>query len=282
METEEPALLQFDNDETRKVVFVEVSEQEVVYREADEEKLHNLNVDSVTGISPETWMHNERGLWKGFVNLSIKSDRGNGDADFLDLDADVTYERKIDRWSISGEWEHDRKVQKGNTSVEKDKWLLESAYNYFYSEGLYTGAMIMFEHDILSDLNHRITTGPLLGHEVYKSRMLNLKAEIGLLCLDEDYRNAPDNDDFLPGWRVEFDRYIFNDIFQFYHRQTGVVPLDSTNNWFFKAWTGLRIPVGKGKGVQAGLEYKLEYNNNTPEPNDTTESTIRLKLGYKW
>ena len=280
LETEKPAVLKFDNGEKKRVVFVEVREQEVVYRDADDEKLHSLDVESIDGLSPETWIHNEKGYWKGFVNLSIKSDRGNGDADFLDLDADVSYERRIDRWHLYGEWEYDRKVEQRNTYVTKDKWLLESAYNYFYSEGLYTGVMVMLEHDILSDLNHRFATGPVFGHEVYKSKKLNLKAEIGLLWLDEDYRNAPDNNDILPGWRLEFDKYIFNDTFQFYHRETGVVPIDSTTNWYFKAWTGLRIPVDKG--LQAGVEYKLEYDNNPPEPNDTTESTIRLKLGYKW
>ena len=50
--------------------------------------------------------------------------------------------------------------------------------------------------------------------------------------------------------------------------------------WFFKSWTGFRIPLGKG--IQASAEYKLEHDSQPVNENDSTETTIRLKLGYRW
>jgi hypothetical protein len=136
LEIDEPALLLFDTGETKSVLSVEVKEQEVTYRDAGDNKLHTLQAHEIVGISPESWMKNDSGIWDGRVNLSIKSDRGNGGGDFADFDADITYQRLIDRVRVRGEWEQDTKVKDKTREIKviKDKWLLNGSYNYFINK----------------------------------------------------------------------------------------------------------------------------------------------------
>lgn len=282
LETDEPVMVKFDNGETTSVLSVEVKDQVVVYKDTENNQLKNLDAQEIEEISPEAWEENEKGFWKGKINLSVKSDRGNVDADFIDFDAEIAYERRLDRWQLSGEWEHDRKEDQdqGSTNVEKDKWLLKSSYNYFFFKSVYSGLSLMIEHDNVGDLHYRFVAGPLLGHEIYKSKKINLLGEIGLFWVDENYHDAPDEDKFIPGWHIKFDKYVYKNILQFYHEHIGVASLNSNENWFFKSWTGFRVPLGEG--IQASVEHKLEYDNDSPDDKDTTETTIRLKIGYEW
>ncbi len=106
LKTEQPALLLFDNGDTKSVVSVEITGQDVTYLDSGDRQLHTMDAEVIVGISPESWLANESGEWSGFANLSVKSDRGNGDADYVDLDADITYRRRSDRFRLGSEWEH--------------------------------------------------------------------------------------------------------------------------------------------------------------------------------
>ena len=153
--------------------------------------LHSVNAQEIVGFSPEAWMKNESGLLSGRVNFSVKTERGNGNEGYIDFDTDVTYRRKIDRFRMTGELENDSKVDEitGETRNTKDKWLLNGSYNYFLNKKTYLGASMSFEHNPLADLNTRTTAGPLVGYQFFESRPPNLKAEVGMMFVKEDYRN---------------------------------------------------------------------------------------------
>lgn len=282
LEIEEPALLLFDNGNTRSVLSVEVMDQKIMYRDSGDKELHSISAQEIVGISPEAWMKNESGLLSGRVNFSVKTERGNGDEGYIDFDADVTYRRKVDRFRITGELENDSKVNDitGETKTTKDKWLLNGSYNYFLNQKTYLGASASFEHDPLADLNLRTTAGPSVGYQFFESKPLNLKAEVGMMLVKEDYRNSENTRHLHPAWHIDFDKYIIEKRLQFYHEQYGVMNLDNEEQWFFKCWTGLRLPLGRG--IQVSAEYKLDYNNQPVNNNDSTESTFRMKLGYGW
>ena len=282
LEVEEPALLLFDNGNTRSVLSVEIMEQKIMYRDSGDQQLHTISAQEIVGISPEAWMENESGLWSGRVNFSVKTERGNGDEGYIDFDADVTYRRKVDRFRITGELENDSKVSEitGEKRTTNDKWLLNGSYNYFLNKKIYLGAAMSFEHDPLADLNLRSTAGPLAGYQFFESKPLNLKAEVGVLFVNEEYRDAENTQYVQPAWHIDFDKYIIEKRLQFYHEQYGVMNLNNEDRWFFRCWTGLRLPLSQG--IQVSAEYKFDYNNEPVNNNDSTESIFRLKLGYRW
>ena len=282
LETDEPALLLFDNGESKSVISVELGEDEVVYTSAGDKQQHSMLSSAIVGISPKSWENNESGVWSGFADLSIKSDRGNGDEDFLDLEANVRYRRKNDRFRFYGEWEHDKKVvtASGETRTTKRKSYIRSSYDYFFNDKTYVAYSLALENNDLSDLNLRTSVGPLLGYQFYESRPLNLLTEVGVLWVGEDYNDAADKHYWQPAWRIDFDKYVFGDHLQIYHEQTGTVRVDDTHRWLLKSWTGFRVPTKSG--IQYGVEYKLDYDSQPINQVESTETTVRIKLGYKW
>lgn len=282
LEVEEPALLLFDDGNTRSVLSVEIKEHEIIYLDPGDRRLYSISAHEIVGISPEAWMENRSGLWSGRVNFSIRTERGDGDEGYVDFDADVIYRRKVDRLRVTGELENDVAVSNltGETRTTKDKWLLSGSYNYFFHKKTYMGASMSLEHDPLADLDLRTTAGPSIGYQFFESKPLNLKAEIGMMLVNEEYRDAEDFSYVQPAWHIDFDKYIIGKRLQFYHEQYGVINLDNEDQWFFRCWTGLRLPLGKG--IQVSAEYKLDYNNKSVNNSDSTESVFKLKLGYKW
>jgi putative salt-induced outer membrane protein YdiY len=282
LEVEEPALLLFDNGDTRSVLSVEIGEQKVMYRDSNDQQLHSISAREIVGISPEAWMENKSGFWSGRVNFSVMTERGNDYEGYVDFDTDVTYRRKVDRLRITGELENDSEVNNitGEKRTTKDKWLLNGSYNYFITKKTYLGASMSLEHDPLADLDLRATAGPLVGYQFFESKPLNLKAEVGVMFVNEEYRDAENNRYVQPAWHINFDKFIIEKRLQFYHEQYGVMNLDNEDQWFFRCWTGFRLPLGQG--VQISAEYKLDYNHEPVNNNDSTESVFKLKLGYRW
>lgn len=279
---DKPAILIFDTGETIPVYSAEIGDGEIIYRSADDHEIYTMDAYGIVGANPRDWVNNEEGIWGGRANISLKSDRGNGDAEFVDLDFDIQYRRIGDRLRFYGEWEHDIKIKNENfEQVSKDEWLVSSTYDYFLGKKNYISTLAIAESDALSDLDLRISIGPMYGYQFYESKPLNLLTEIGLLWIDDNYDNPADDDSFLePAWHINFDTYFYDNHLQFYHEQYGSVSVNSRDRIIIRSWTGFRIPTRSALGFS--IEYKVEYDSDPVGENDSTESTFRLKLGYDW
>ena len=279
---DKPANLLFDTGETIPVYSVEIGDGQIVYRSAEDHEIHTMDAYGIVGANPRAWINNEEGLWEGRVNIALKSDRGNGDADFADLDFDMQYRRIGDRFRLYGEWEHDIKIKDDKSEqVSKNEWLVNSSYDYFLGKKNYISILMIAESDELSDLDLRTTLGPLYGYQFYESKPLNLLTELGVTWIDENYDDPVNDDSFLqPTWHLVFDKYFYDNQMQFYHEQYGSISVNSTDRWLIRSWTGFRIPTRSSLGFS--IEYKVEYNSDPVGENDSTESTFRLKVGYDW
>ena len=100
------------------------------------------------------------------------------------------------------------------------------------------------------------------------------------MAVHEEYTDIEDTRYVLPSWHINFDKFIIKKRLQFYHEQYGLINLNNNDQWFFKSWTGFRLPLGQG--IQAIAEYKWEYNNQLVGKDSYTESVFKLKIGYKW
>ena len=227
-------------------------------------------------INPDPWRTGEGYKLDGHVNFALSKERGNTDKDELNADADLTWRLKQDRFRMFGEFERDR----NNNKKTKDKWKLNNNYDRFITKKWYAGAVLGFEHDQFADLNLRTTIGPKTGYQWFEGKAMNLSTEIGPVYVDEDFDTDQDNDYVSLGWGVNFDKYIFGDFMQFYHRQGGLWNLEDTGDLVWNTWTGLRFPMILG--IVASTEMKVEYNSGAAEDADDIDTTYTLKLGYAW
>ena len=227
-------------------------------------------------INPDPWRTGEGYKLGGHVNFALQKERGNTDKDEIDVDGDLIWRFKDDRVTLAGELEYDR----NDNQKTKDKWKLNSAYNHFFSKKWYGGAYLGLEHDRFSDLDLRTTIGPGVGYQWFESKEMNLRAEIGPMYVDENFDNDEDNSYGALGWGLNFDKYLFGEFMQFYHRHTGLWNLEDTSNVVWNTWTGLRFPLILG--LVASTEMQVEYDSGAAEDADKTDTTFSVKLGYQW
>ena len=81
-------------------------------------------------------------------------------------------------------------------------------------------------------------------------------------------------------WQLDFDRLIFNDVLQFYHRHGVIWDLDQTSDVVIKTWTGVRGP--SLWGIVTTLEAQIDWDSQPVADNEEFDSVYRIKLGYQW
>ncbi|MGB5298364.1 MAG: DUF481 domain-containing protein, partial [Thiogranum sp.] len=207
---------------------------------------------------------------------ALQKERGNTDKDEIDVDGDLIWRFKADRFTTFGEFERDR----SNNKKTKDKWKLDNSYDHFFTKQWFAGAYLGFEHDQFADLNLRSIIGPKVGYQWFESKDMNLRTSVGPLYTDEDFDTDPDNDYIALGWGIDFDKYLFSEFMQFYHRQTGLWSMDDTSDVLWNTWTGLRFPLVWR--FVASTEINYEYDSGAASTADKTDTKYTLKIGYQW
>ncbi|MEN8108366.1 MAG: DUF481 domain-containing protein [Pseudomonadota bacterium] len=227
-------------------------------------------------INPEDWRLGKGYKLTGHANFAFERQRGNTDKDELDVDGDLTWRRLHDRFIAYGELEHD----KNNNKKTADNWKLNGKYHRFFTKKWFYGGIVGLESDDFADLNLRAIAGPLIGYQFFESKPLNLSTEIGLMRVHEDFEEESDNDYTALGWGINFDKYLFDEFMQFYHRQTGLFSFQDHSDIVWDTWTGLRFPLVYG--LVASTEIQVEYDGGAVEDADDLDTTYKLKLGYQW
>jgi hypothetical protein len=240
-----------------------------------------LPAGDVALINPEPWRVGKGFRFTGRVNFALESERGNTDEDEIDLDGDLLWRRKHDRFTLRGELEHDK--TDGRTTA--DDWKLNGKYDYFVTRKRYYGALLFAEADDFAELRLRVGGGPGVGYQFFETEPLNLSVESGLIRVYEDFKTQ-DNDRYWgAGWQVNFDKYVLPELFgsyhlQLYHLQRGLWNLYDTSDVILDTWTGMRFPLILG--LVASTELKVEYDSGAAPGADELDTTYTLKLGYQW
>jgi len=278
LHADKPMKLMLDDERVISAQHIKTSEDGIIYYDDVEPDLAqpSLAQSQLAYINPDPWRTGEGYKLDGHINFALEKDRGNTDKDELDVDGDLIWRFMDDRVTLFGELERDRNDNKKTT----DKWKVDTAYNHFLTRKWFVGAYLGLEHDQFADLDLRTKIGPGVGYQWFESKAMNLRTEIGPIYVDEDFINDEDDDYMALGWAINFDRFVFGEFMQFYHRQNGFWNLEDTGDVVWNTWTGLRFPMVLG--VVASTEMQVEYDGGAAEGADDTDTTFSVKLGYQW
>ena len=278
LHADEPMQLMLDDESTLTAQQIKNTEDGIYLDDDIEPDLSepSLAQSELAFINPDPWRTGEGYKLSGHVNFALEKERGNTDKDEIDIDGDVTWRYRHDRFRMFGELERDR----NNSKKTKDKWKQRNSYDHLFTNHWFAGAFLGFEHDRFADLNLRTIVGPKVGYQWFEGRDMNLSTEIGPMYVDEDFDKDEDDDYPGLGWMIDFDKYLFKEFMQFYHLQTGVWNLDDTSNVVWDTWTGLRFPLAWG--FVTSTEMQVEYDSGAAENKDDVDTTYTLKIGYQW
>jgi putative salt-induced outer membrane protein YdiY len=235
-----------------------------------------FNSEHLLFINPEPWRLDQGYKISGIVNLSLKTQSGNTNKSELEGDGNIELRGFDDRYTLLAELEHDYTDKKKSA----DNWKFSGKYDYFITKKQYYGLWLGLERDIFSDLKRRTSIGPHIGYQFYESKPLNLRAELGLSKVYENYIKAKNVDYGAINWFINYDQYFAYDFTQFYHKQNGMWNFEDNRKLTFNSWTGFRFPLSSG--IVASAELELEYDSHPYNDIHKTDKTYRFKLGYQW
>jgi putative salt-induced outer membrane protein YdiY len=235
-------------------------------------------ITDVKLVNPDPWMLGEGYNFTGRVNGGFQSERGNTDTDEVDVSYQVTLRSLEDRFAFRGVGEFNE------ASGEKvaENWQLRNKYDRFWGDDPdnYYGAKLRFEYDKFADLDLRTLFGPHIGREFFDTSLLELRGEIGIVYVDEQFNVAEDNDYYgsLLEFEGESDILGFGTTLYFFHDTT--INFDSWDEPLSNTTVGLRMPLILG--FETAFEARYEYNGSAPDDVDTTDETYTFSIGYAW
>ena len=238
--------------------------------------LLTLEASRVKAIEPESWELGEGYKFTGAVNIATKVEEGNSEKTELDLDYNFNVKWWKSQWLSYGQLEYD--TTRGVEST--DNWSLINHYDYTFHGKWFTSAALFLKHDYFADLKLRTTIGPALGYRIFSSDGLNLRTELSVTYLKDDYYDQSDEKTWGLGWYIDYDQKVWKRRLQLYLRQLGFSSFDSSNKNLFRIWAGVRVPLKAG--FMGSLEYEMDYDSEPAVAAQTTDKTFRLKLGYRW
>ena len=227
-------------------------------------------------LRPEAWELGKGYKLSGTINLAWKDEEGNSESSELDLDFRLKYRR---RWNLlETYWQFEYDTTRGIRS--SDNWTGINNYSRLFKSRWYASVFLVLKSDRFADLALRYMVGPSVGYRFAESKTRNLRMEVGGYYLDDDFYDQPDENYWGPGWYLEADQFLWKERVQLYHRQLGFVAADDTGKYLWRSWTGVSIPLAAG--FVGSVEYEIDYDSAPAIEAETTDTTLRLKLGYKW
>jgi len=276
LKTESPVRVVLMDGQVRECPVALKVEAPVAHEEGTDPTILLRTPLDIDMINPEPWRIGEGWQFSGRFNVALKYERGNNDKDEVDFDGKMTLRDSRNRFEISGELEHDR-----NQDVKtKDKWIARCKYDRFLGERLYCLVYAICEQDEFAELELRLGGGPGLGKQLYDTDHMGLLVEMLVALVHEEYASDPDEEYWGGGWRLSFERRLFERGTQFYFEHAGVWDIEKTSKMFTKTWTGVRVPLRRG--ITGTLEARHEYERMAAGDAEETDWTYRLKLGYEW
>jgi putative salt-induced outer membrane protein YdiY len=208
------------------------------------------------------------------ANLGINVAKGNTNTEMYHFDGEAVARSSKNRYTVGGQF--NREYADGDQTA--DNFLGYMKYDHFLKQKWYLNTTASVEKDTFKDLNLRTTISAGAGYQFYETELTKLSTEVGLAYVNEDFDEAEDNDYPAGRWALNFDRYLFDKVMQFFHNHSGYVSLEDTSDMFVQTRTGLRFPFYKGLNLTA--QYDLDWDNNVPADQDELDQRYILSLGY--
>ena len=283
--TDRPMTLMLEGDEVLTGHVAKNDGHRLLLENEDDKVVRELSIKSVKEINPEPWRLGDGHKFSGLLNISLEYDRGNNVNDEIDLDGRLEYRRLYHRVSFFGQYEEKRTED----IITKLKWLAAVSYDFFPkndwsyvfdAQDWYVGLGLNLKKDEFADLNLRTRFGPHIGYQFYESKPLNLFLQGGIEAVKEDYTDGEESKYWATAWRLNFDKFLYKEMLQFYFLSDGLYGFATPNKIILENWVGFRVPLKAG--FITSIEVETDYDSQPAEDAEKFSTSYRFKLGYKF
>jgi putative salt-induced outer membrane protein YdiY len=214
--------------------------------------------------------------WLARFNVGIEIEKGNTDQEEYDFSG--SYFARTEKSRYMTRVEYSNEYKSGSKTEDKGMALLK--YNHFLDQEWYGWLGGYFEMDKFKDLNLRSVGGLGPGYQFFETPLTNLSIEAGLAGVNEDFDVGEDQNYPATIWGVNYDRYLLDEMVQFFHWQMGIWSLSDAEDIAVYARTGVRVPLFKSLSVT--LQYNLNWDNAVPPDEDEVDQRLLFTLGWEF
>jgi putative salt-induced outer membrane protein YdiY len=209
-------------------------------------------------------------------NLGVNAARGNTETESQHFDGEFVARTEKNRYTVGAEL--NTAEDKGEKTANDLTGYLK--YDHFLDEKWFFYSNALFEKDIFRDINLRTAMGLGAGYQFLEKPLINLSGELGLSYINEDLENAPDKGYNTGRWALNLDRYLFQQIIQFFHFHEGFIGFEDMNDILIRSRTGFRIPLYKS--LNATLQFNYDWDKVPSPGRKKTDKMYILNLGYQF
>lgn len=276
LRTDKPVQILLDDETLLNGLIITSDTGRVLVRALGLGPAEAIELERITYVNPPPEVIGRRVTMSGVVNLGAVGTQGNSDTMQLHGDFEVSSSGKTTRYMLGGEINHES--ESGRNTVAN--WQAYSKYETFWTPKWYLLANLGLEHDRFRDIRLRANVGPGTGYHVWKSERRNLALEGGLNYVNEDLINAPDGYYAAARWSVDLDYFVHRRIVQFFHRNVGLVGLESGSNVAIRSRTGFRLPLTTQ--ISAALQLGVDWDSDPAPGTKSIDTRYIVKLGHSW
>lgn len=212
----------------------------------------------------------------GKINIGLDISKGNSDNERIHLDGEMTARTKKNRFRAGGSF--DRLKDSGiETEANTTAYM---KYDHFLDTKWYLSANTALTKDKYKDLNLRTLIGLAVGYQFLESEKTNLAVEAGLNYTNEDHIDQEDESYPAARWALNYDRYLFQDLTQFFHSHEIYFGLEDAEDINLRAQTGFRVPLVHT--INASIQYNIDWDNTPARNTKKTDEKYLFALGYFW
>jgi putative salt-induced outer membrane protein YdiY len=272
----EPGIVLLRDGQTLEIKAVSHEEDQFVLYPVSSVDPVFVEASQVKIFEAEAWDLGQGRKRSGRINLAVENEQGNTEKREIDLGLELHNRWGKNHLTVLGQLEYD--TTRGVTSA--DNWTVFANFDHTFTGKWYYSIAILFRQDRFKDLKLRTTLGPALGYRFFDTRLLKLRTEVGIYYLEDDFYDQSDETFWGPGWYLDYEQKVWKQRLNLYHRHVAFAAANESGKYLWRSWSGLRAPLFAG--FVAGIEYEIDYDSEPAVRVDKTDTTFKLKLGYKW
>jgi len=253
---------------------IELGEDERIKLKTDEmQEVTSHDLATVKSINAEAQPSTKM---KATIKSGIDIEKGNTDKEEYHLDGELIVRTELDRYTIRGEFD----LEKSNNKKTDDNWKVYGRYDYFLANKWFLTGFSVFEKDQFKDIDLRSTLGGGVGYQFFEEALKELQVQAGLSFVFENFIDAEDDEHLEGIWALEYDRWLFEKKFKFYHKHMGFVGLEDIEDWRVETITGFQIPVYRRLAV--GTQFDWDYDNTPSSEEKEWDWELLLTVGWNY
>jgi len=212
------------------------------------------------------------GRWSIGINMTD----GNSDARSYYGDTELVARAKKQRLTVGGRY--NRVENSGNPSLDYQSGHMK--FDSFLNGKMYLHSNVTGIWDRFKDIRLKSSLGLGLGYQFLETAVTKLSFELSGSYVNEDHIVADDKEFTSSRWSLNAAHFLYEDLLELFHKQSGLVSLIDTADTSIQAQTGLRFRIYDGLVATAQLNHNWD---NTPSPGlRRLDETYLLTFGHKF